>query len=142
MGSVMIIGCNGIGNPLSTVSRYAAWRTAELLEQQGVDVELMAMGRLLARLEEDVEAARNARVALIEGCAMRCGKKLLTSLDIGIATYIYIPEVMLSAGIGRRGIDRKFLGPKGQALVAAVAKATADAVLAASEPVAAQGGCE
>jgi uncharacterized metal-binding protein len=142
MESVMILPCNGVGNPLSTVTRYAALRTAELLREQGIEVEIMAIGRLLARLEDDVEAARKMPVALIEGCSFRCATKLLKTLGIEIASYVYVPEVMLSAGIGRRNLDRKFLGPKGRALVEAVAKATADALLAAPEPVAAEGGCE
>jgi hypothetical protein len=80
----------------------------------------------------------------MEGCSFRCAKKLLKNLGIEISTYVYIPEVMLRSGISRRGLDRKFLGPKGRALVEAVAVFTADAVCKASEPVAveAEGACE
>ncbi len=146
MEQVMVIGCNGIGNPLSTVSRYASFRTAEILRERGVEVEIMAIGRLLGRLDEDVEAAKRSRVALMEGCSFRCAKKLLKNLGIEISTYVYIPEVMLRSGISRRGLDRKFLGPKGKALVEAVAQFTADAVCRASEPatepIAVEGACE
>ncbi len=142
MEPVMVIGCNGIGNPLSTVSRYASIRTAEVLRERGVEVELMAIGRLLGRLDEDVEAAKQARVALIEGCSFRCAKKLLKTLGIEISTYVYVPEVMLRSSISRRGLDRKFLGPKGRALVEAVAQFTADAVCRAAAPVAVEGACE
>lgn len=128
MSNWVVCPCNGIGNPLSTVSRFAAFRAAELLSQRGTAVELLAIGRLLARLGPDVEKVMRRPVAIIEGCSYRCASKLLGGLGVEPAAYVYIPEVMQSIGLGRRGLDRKYLGPKGRAIVEAVAKALADTI--------------
>jgi hypothetical protein len=125
MPDMLLVPCNGIGNPLSTISRYAGFRAAELLTEQGAAVELVALGRLLARLAEAVAAVREYPVAVIEGCPARCASKLLDRLEAGdqVVVYVFVPHVMEQVQIGRRGLDRKFLGPKGWALVEAVAGA-------------------
>lgn len=128
MSEWILCPCNGIGNLLSTVSRFAAFRAVELLLQRGTAVEMMAIGRLLARLAPDVEKIRQRPVAIVEGCSYRCASKLLAQLGTKAAAHVYIPEVMQAAGLGRRGLDRKYLGPKGRAIVEAVARAIADAV--------------
>jgi len=129
MDDLLILPCNGIGNPLSTISRYAAYEVARQMEQRGTRPRLMAIGRLLARLPEAVEELRQARgVAVIEACEARCASVLLEQLGVEMAVYIYVPEVMRDCGVGIRGIDRKFLGPKGRALVEAVAQATVEAI--------------
>ena len=129
MDDVLILPCNGIGNPLSTISRYAAYETAKRLEQRGAKPRLMAIGRLLARLPDAVDELRQAgAVAVIEACEARCASLLLERLGVEMAVYIYVPEVMRDCGVGIRGIDRKFLGPKGRALVDAVAQATVEAI--------------
>lgn len=128
MHKCILLPCNGIGNPLSTMSRFAAFRAAELLSQRAAAVEMMAIGRLLARLAPAVEKIRQHPVAIVEGCSYRCGSKLLAELGVKPAACVYIPEVMQAAGLGRRGLDRKYLGPKGRAIVEAVARAIADAV--------------
>ena len=128
--AIVILPGNGIGSPLSTISRYAAYEAARLLREDGIEAELLAIGRLLARLEDAVQRAKAAKLAVIEGCYARCASKLLETLGVPVAAYVYAPDVMQACGIGLRGIDRKFLGPKGKALVDSVARATADAVRA------------
>ncbi len=129
MDEVLILPCNGIGNPLSTISRYAAYEAARMLEQRGARPRLMAIGRLLARLPNAFEQLRAApAVAVIEACEARCASLLLGRLGVKATAYTYVPEVMRECGIGIRGIDRKFLGPKGRALVEAVARATVEAI--------------
>lgn len=126
---VLILPCNGIGNPLSTISRYAAYETARLVEQHGGRAKLMAIGRLLARLPEAIdEVCRAKTVVVIEACEARCASLLLEQLGAEVAVYVYVPQIMRQAGVGIRGIDRKFLGPKGRALVEAVATATMEAI--------------
>ncbi|MBC7288753.1 MAG: hypothetical protein H5T86_12095 [Armatimonadetes bacterium] len=128
MSHWLIIPCNGIGNPLSTVSRFAAFRAAELLRQRGISVELLAIGQLLARLAPAMEKVAECPVAIIEGCSYKCASKLLERLEVNPAAYVYIPDVMQSVGLGRRGLDRKYLGPKGRAIVEAVAERLAECI--------------
>ncbi|MCX7599499.1 MAG: putative zinc-binding protein [Armatimonadetes bacterium] len=128
MGNWIILPCNGIGNPLSTVSRYAAYRAAELLAEAGTPVELVGIGRVLARLAPWVDKVREGPVAVVEGCSFRCATRLLAGLGAKSVACVYIPEVMQSLGLGRRGLDRKYLGPKGRAIVEAVAQTIAGVV--------------
>jgi uncharacterized metal-binding protein len=128
MGEWLVIPCNGIGNPLSTVSRYAGLQATKLLQERGVNVDLLAIGQLLARLPDALERLANRPAAVIDGCSYKCATKLLENLGAKPAVHIYIPDVMRSLGLGKRGLDRKYLGPKGRAIGEAVAKALADAV--------------
>jgi uncharacterized metal-binding protein len=128
MDGVLLLPCNGIGNPLSTISRSAAFRAAEILAERDVEVELLAVGRLLARLPEAVAAAQARPVAVIEGCGERCVTKMLAHLGVEAAAYVYLPTVMQGMGMGSRGLDRKYLGPKGRAIAEEVALAMAAAI--------------
>lgn len=130
MSNWIIVPCNGIGNPMSTVTRFAAYRAAELLAEAGTPVELVAIGRVLARLAPWVDKVRERPVAIVEGCSFRCTTKLLAALGTKPAACVYIPEVMQSIGVGRRGLDRKYLGPKGRTIVEAVARTIAGAIAA------------
>lgn len=74
MKKVAIYPCGGVGLPLSSIARYAAYLvTEDMLPEQ---TEIVDAVRLICGFPEEVALVEDNPSIIIDGCAHQCGSNL------------------------------------------------------------------
>jgi uncharacterized metal-binding protein len=70
---VLIIPCSGIGKPIGTVSREAAYEIVENLRKGKAETVCLAL--LTSQDKEAIDRVKNNYCITLDGCARHCAKK-------------------------------------------------------------------
>lgn len=119
---VAVIPCNGIGRLVSTITRQAGYRLAEMRPGQ---VVLLGAGALTVGEEKATAVFKTYPVLVIDGCRPHCASMLCNELGKKPAAAIYCADVAAEKKIALAGEKRRGLGKRGHELAEAIAEKAA-----------------
>jgi len=90
-GTVVIVPCSGIGKPLGTVSREAAYELCENLRPH--ETQLVALSKLVLGDEQARGRVRTSPAVTIDGCKQMCASKLVKHSGGSVAREVAVFEV-------------------------------------------------
>ncbi len=88
---VVVVPCSGIGKPLGTVSREAAYELCDNLRP--ADTRLVALAKLVLGEPTAREAVARSQVVTIDGCKLMCASKMVQQSGGTIAQQISVLDV-------------------------------------------------